>query len=573
MSKLSKFFTTIKYLKFSQICQRIKIYLKRKTVSPSRYQRQYCISAQQLSLLRNIVREKVNRESFQNPSTFNFLNERVDVQGSWFPDSVSPLWLYNLHYFDYLFDIEDYKVYWQLIESWLDQVEPVINRAWHPYTTSLRICNWIFSFCAKYSSEDLDNINHSLLSSFLDSLYNQTRYIEDFLEFDVLGNHLLENCKALIVSGSFFKNEAWVRKGLVILEKQLEEQVLADGGHYERSPMYHCIVLEDLLQVRTALIASNMVTFVIDENIKKMALFLANIIEADNSIPLLNDSAFKICLDPLLLLNEVTDLFNVELPEFNKSHYLKDFGLFVIRSPKLSLTFDIGKSCPDFLPAHAHSDLLSYTLFLNNIPVVTDSGTYEYTNGPWRNLFRETASHNTIKIDNIDLIDTWSSFRVGRRGYPEKIIVSADNKQVKCIIDNFYFIGVSVSRTISVVGDNAGIIVCDEFMARNGVHKYSNYLQLHPELCIGKAERLGSVLRLFLMLGNCVSAYLFFESSTAYNIDFSWYSEEFGKKTKRIRLMRNGEFPKGKFKSCYAIVSVNASDKVQQEICKEIMDA
>src|SRR5690606_7836799 len=56
----------------------------------------------------------------------------------------------------------------------------------------------------------------------------------------------------LVFAGAFFEGkeaEAWLRKGLRMIERELREQVLADGGHFERSPMYHAIVLEDLLDL------------------------------------------------------------------------------------------------------------------------------------------------------------------------------------------------------------------------------------------------------------------------------------------------------------------------------------
>ena len=34
-----------------------------------------------------------------------------------------------------------------------------------------------------------------------------------------------------------------------ILKKELSEQILPDGGHYELSPMYHSIILEDILDL------------------------------------------------------------------------------------------------------------------------------------------------------------------------------------------------------------------------------------------------------------------------------------------------------------------------------------
>ena len=58
--------------------------------------------------------------------------------------------------------------------------------------------------------------------------------------------------KALIFAGLFFEGpdaDRWVGLGLKILSKELNEQILEDGGHFELSPMYHSIILEDLLDI------------------------------------------------------------------------------------------------------------------------------------------------------------------------------------------------------------------------------------------------------------------------------------------------------------------------------------
>ena len=55
-------------------------------------------------------------------------------------------------------------------------------------------------------------------------------------------NHLFANAKALIFAGLFFdddESEKWLNTGLNILAREMDEQILSDGGHFELSPMYH----------------------------------------------------------------------------------------------------------------------------------------------------------------------------------------------------------------------------------------------------------------------------------------------------------------------------------------------
>ncbi len=86
----------------------------------------------------------------------------------------------------------------------------------------------------------------------LESLALQLRWLRRRLEYHLLGNHLLCNGKALVFGRLYFEGpeaDEWLRTGLAVVERELREQILDDGAHFERSPMYHLIVLEDLLDM------------------------------------------------------------------------------------------------------------------------------------------------------------------------------------------------------------------------------------------------------------------------------------------------------------------------------------
>ena len=91
------------------------------------------------------------------------------------------------------------------------------------------------------------------IDTLLESLGAQAATLERRLEKDLLGNHLLKNIKALLFAGALLetpRSARWWAKGEALLEQQLNEQILPDGGHFERSPMYHSQILEDLAEIR-----------------------------------------------------------------------------------------------------------------------------------------------------------------------------------------------------------------------------------------------------------------------------------------------------------------------------------
>jgi hypothetical protein len=88
-------------------------------------------------------------------------------------------------------------------------------------------------------------------------------------------------------------------------------------------------------------------------------------------------------------------------------------GYYVMRSdwtPKADyVCFDCGEQAagmrPDGIPnaMHGHADCLSVIVWLQGRRVLVDSGLYAYNcGGEWEAHFRETAAHNTARVDGRD---------------------------------------------------------------------------------------------------------------------------------------------------------------------------
>jgi uncharacterized heparinase superfamily protein len=224
------------------------------------------------------------------PNAFRFLNAEGDVPDArgWNDPAQKRLWLYNLHYFDDLAaDRAAERADWHraLIRRWIDENALGEGAGWEPYPTSLRIVNWI-----KWAMTQPNGVDQEVL----DSLALQTRWLERRIEHHLLGNHLLANAKALVFAGLFFEGReanAWLRAGLDILEREIPEQILADGGHFERSPMYHAIVLEDVLDLINM---SRDLSERLNGTAPAMLKWLRIMTHPDGEIAFFNDAAFGI---------------------------------------------------------------------------------------------------------------------------------------------------------------------------------------------------------------------------------------------------------------------------------------
>src|SRR5690606_15023358 len=107
-----------------------------------------------------------------------------------------------------------------------------------PYPASLRIMN-IIRFLQHSGITD-PKINRYL--------YSEAEFLAGRLEYHLLGNHLLENGFALFMAGHFYADKRLIQKAEKLLNRQLPEQILEDGAHFELSPMYHQIILFRVLE-------------------------------------------------------------------------------------------------------------------------------------------------------------------------------------------------------------------------------------------------------------------------------------------------------------------------------------
>jgi hypothetical protein len=89
-------------------------------------------------------------------------------------------------------------------------------------------------------------------------------------------------------------------------------------------------------------------------------------------------------------------------------------GFVVVRDGPLWLAFRCGPPSPDFLPAHAHADALSFQLWWKGRPVLVDPGTFTYEPGADRDWFRSTSAHSTVCVDGRNQFRLWGAFRSGR---------------------------------------------------------------------------------------------------------------------------------------------------------------
>lgn len=331
---------------------------------------------------------------------FSFLNLEHEFAG-WSFTEYGMLWAYNQNYFDWI-NQEGVSV-----EEGCKWIDKFINElpdnkvGLDPYPIALRSINWVKFFCLFPDAATKPRLN---------SLYSQLKLLEKKLEYHLLGNHLLEDAFALYIGGSFFNDKQLHQKAKKLLLSQLDEQVLKDGAHYEQSPMYHCILLDRLLDC---------INIEREDGRKLKEAFairmlghLESTIWTDGTIPILNDSAYGIAPTP----NQLFD-YAKRLGLEWKPLPMKECGYRKISDGSLEAIVDVGNITAPYQPGHTHADTLNYELRIGGKPFVVDTGISSYNKTERRQLERSTIAHNCVSPDGKNSSEVWDGFRVGRRCY------------------------------------------------------------------------------------------------------------------------------------------------------------
>lgn len=423
------------------------------------------------------------KSALLGPREFCFLNRTrlLEFPKAWNQQDIDKLWLYNLHYFD---DLNargaEARQDWHmaLIRRWISENPPAGGNGWEPYSLSLRIVNWI-----KWTLQ-----GNSLEPEAEQSLAVQARYLTRKLEYHLLGNHLFENAKALIFAGLHFSdNEAkhWLETGLALLEEQLGEQILSDGGHFELSPMYHAIILEGMLDLSNLFRSYGMETPNSWRSaICRMETWLRIMCHPDGDISFFNDAAFGIGPPLNVLQQYAADLGIASEDLSDSSRFLEASGYARLQKSGAVVIADVGAIGPDYLPGHAHADSLSFEFSVHGRRVLVNSGTSVYGTGKERQWQRSTAAHNTLQLDDADSSEVWSGFRVARRAYVHLEHFYADDEPELSASHNGYcrLAGRPMHRRTWTLKANE--LVVSDAVNGSGIHAACVRFHLHPDLLI-----------------------------------------------------------------------------------------
>lgn len=311
-----------------------------------------------------------------------------------------------------------------------------------------------------------DDVGDAFKQRWLTSVYQHCQFIAGhFSKYSSANNHLLGELMGLFIASLTWPLWKRSRRWKNLAQRGLEREALLqngeDGVNREQANWYHHEVA-DMMIVSGLIARANGCDFSTTywHRLRGMLQYIASIMDAGGHVPNFGDADDAIIarLDPdvgdvyrsLLATGAVlfdcaefkfkasersssTTALEVGASVDDKTRWLlgdaaaarfqsvdmsrvslpmrKDFpqaGYYILgdrfeTNREVRIVADAGPLGYLSIAAHGHADALSFTLSAGGKEILIDPGTYAYhTQRMWRDYFKGTSAHNTVRIDGVD---------------------------------------------------------------------------------------------------------------------------------------------------------------------------
>jgi uncharacterized heparinase superfamily protein len=412
----------------------------------------------------------------------------------WFPAGVGPEWLAAWHGFGWLADLigvggaarDPARA---LVHSWLTE-----SSAWHPIAwrsdvAATRIFAWIVHF-EEIAGREADR---PLRRAMLASIARQVRHLSRTAAWELAGAPRLRALKGLIGGlAALGGSEKRMARVLRILERELQAQILPDGGHRTRSPSVQLAVLRDLIDIRAALRAARVaIPGPLQQAIERMAPMLRFFRHGDRRLALFNGSVEEdgVVVDLALTRSETRGHPAMQAPHS---------GFQRLQAGQSLVLVDTGKPPPRGFDGAAHAGTLSFELSQGRDRIIVNCGGYRGARPAWRRVARSSAAHSVLVVGDTNAVEISAGGSLGRGpssvrseraedGGHQWIAASHDGYRPR--------FGVTYSRELYLAADGDDLRGEDKLTGRAGA-PFALRFHLHPAVEASLIEGGGARLRL-----------------------------------------------------------------------------
>jgi hypothetical protein len=342
-----------------------------------------------------------------------------------------------------------------LLESWFDQCPYPMGANW---TSSLehgiRLVNWSFAWHLLGAENSIlfqGDAGKTFQRRWMNCIYQHCHFIYGRLSrYSSANNHLMGELTGLYVGATTWPlwqaSTRWRDDAHRELEHEALKQTFSDGVNKEQATWYHHSVA-DMMLLAGLVARANSRDFsrAYWQRLEAMLGFMAGIMDVAGNVPSFGDSddgvmvraspsrnfhVYRSLLATGAVLFDRADFKSKAAGFDDKSRWLlgddaaerfallhddagcqpaqRAFtrgGYYVLgdhfeTSEEIRVVADAGPLGYLSIAAHGHADALSFTLSAGGEELLIDPGTFSYHTQPrWRQYFRGTAAHNTLRID------------------------------------------------------------------------------------------------------------------------------------------------------------------------------
>ncbi len=322
---------------------------------------------------------------------FRFENETVRAPSPPWHANVGEEWRAALHGFLWLADLAAVgsETAWQTARAWtadwLQHFALFDRLAWRADVTGDRLFSWLEHF------ERLA-VDAELKRALLQSFARQTRHLMRAAQRDASGLARLAALRGAVAALAATGQDRSLARALQHLAREVERQILADGGHVARSPAAQLAALRYLVDTRAALIAAqNEIPGAVQQAIDRAAPMLRFFRHADGGFALFNganegDSAL---IDRVLARADAKGRAPSTAPHC---------GFERLRAGHSLVLFDCGKPPPAGFDRSAHAGTLAFEMSYGRDRLIVNCGAYLGPSAEWRMAMRASAAHSTLIV-------------------------------------------------------------------------------------------------------------------------------------------------------------------------------
>jgi len=346
----------------------------------------------------------------------------------------------------------------QWLGSWFRQCPYLRGPNWaSSLELAIRLINWSIAWQLIGGSDSAlfaGGEGARLRDRWLAVIYQHMHFIAGhYSRFSSANNHLIGEAAGLYLAAvtwpCWADTSPWRRQAKAVLVREALQQNAPDGVNREQAVSYQQFVLDFLLFAGLAG-RKNRDEFpdVYWQRLEQMLEFVAAIMDVRGHVPMIGDAddGYVTALAPAHDFCPYRSLLATGAALFGRADFKRKAGAFDDKSrwllgvdgaatferlpapgsgigprtefpdggyyilgsdfdggEEIRIVADAGPLGYQAIAAHGHADALAFTLSVGGDEFLVDPGTFAYhTEREWRNYFRGTAAHNTVRIDAQD---------------------------------------------------------------------------------------------------------------------------------------------------------------------------